>query len=84
MFARIGIMRAFNRHVERVFDLSRKDPHWGRRKLARDRLAATRIITIYDKLEKGLSAPRFKLHLDKPRETFSVFNRICTWRKYFS
>jgi hypothetical protein len=36
MFARIGIMRALNRHVERVFDPSRKDKHWGRRKLARD------------------------------------------------
>ena len=37
MFARIGVMRALNRHVERVFDPSRKDKHWGRRKLARDR-----------------------------------------------
>jgi len=37
MFARIGIMRALNRHVERVFDSSRKDHHWGRRKLARNR-----------------------------------------------
>jgi hypothetical protein len=36
MFARIGLMRALNRHVERVFDPSRKDKHWGRRKLARD------------------------------------------------
>jgi cob(I)alamin adenosyltransferase len=36
MFARIGIMRAVNRHVERVFDPSRKDKYWGRRKLARD------------------------------------------------
>lgn len=36
LFARIGIMRAINRHVERVFDPSRKDKHWGRRKLARD------------------------------------------------
>ena len=36
MFARIGIMRALNRHVERVFDPSRKDKHWGRRKLKRD------------------------------------------------
>ena len=32
-----GVMRALNRHVERVFDPSRKDTHWGRRKLARDR-----------------------------------------------
>jgi hypothetical protein len=37
MFPRIGVMRALNRHVERVFDSSRKDHHWGRRKLARDR-----------------------------------------------
>jgi hypothetical protein len=34
MFARIGVM---NRHVERVFNPSRKDKHWGCRKLARDR-----------------------------------------------
>jgi hypothetical protein len=37
MFARIGVMRALNRHVERVFNPSRKDAHWGKRKLARDR-----------------------------------------------
>jgi hypothetical protein len=37
MFARIGIMRALNRHVERVFNPERKDHHWGKRKLARDR-----------------------------------------------
>jgi hypothetical protein len=36
MFARIGIRRALNRHVERVFDSSRKDKHWGKRKLKRD------------------------------------------------
>ena len=37
MFARICIRRALNRHIERVFDPSRKETHWGRRKLARDR-----------------------------------------------
>ncbi len=37
MFARIGVMQALNRHVERVFDPTRKEHHWGRRKLARDR-----------------------------------------------
>jgi hypothetical protein len=37
MFARIGFMRALNRHVERVFNPDRKDTHWGKRKLARDR-----------------------------------------------
>ena len=36
MLARIGVMLALNRHVERVFNLERKDRHWGRRKLARD------------------------------------------------
>jgi len=28
MFARIGVMRALNRHVERVFNSDRKDQHW--------------------------------------------------------
>ena len=37
MFARIGVLRALNRKVERVFNPDRKDHHWGRRKLARDR-----------------------------------------------
>jgi hypothetical protein len=36
-FARIATLQAINRHVERVFDPSRKEKHWGRRKLARDR-----------------------------------------------
>ena len=36
MFARIGIMRALNRHVERAFNPDRKEKHWGRRKLKRD------------------------------------------------
>jgi hypothetical protein len=31
MFARIGMMRALNRNVERVFDSSRKETHWERR-----------------------------------------------------
>jgi len=37
MFARIGVMRALNRHVERAFSPDRKDAHWRRPKLARDR-----------------------------------------------
>jgi hypothetical protein len=36
MFARIGMMRALNRHVERVFDPSLKETKWGKRKLKRD------------------------------------------------
>ncbi len=36
-FARIATLQAINRHVERVFNPDRKDHHWGKRKLARDR-----------------------------------------------
>jgi hypothetical protein len=36
MFARIGVMRALPRHVERLFNSDCKDPHWGKRKLKRD------------------------------------------------
>jgi hypothetical protein len=36
MMARIGMLKALNRNVERVFNQSRKDTHWGRRKLKRD------------------------------------------------
>ena len=36
MLARIGVMRALYRHVERVFNPDRKEPHWGKRKLKRD------------------------------------------------
>ena len=36
MMAHIGVMRAFNRNVEREFESSRKDKHWGKRKLKRD------------------------------------------------
>ncbi len=36
LHARVGMLRALNRHVERVFNPDRKDPHWGKRKLARD------------------------------------------------
>jgi hypothetical protein len=36
MMARIGVLQALNRNVERVFT-DRKDHHWGNRKLKRDR-----------------------------------------------
>jgi hypothetical protein len=28
LLARVGVLRALNRHVEHVFDPSRKDTHW--------------------------------------------------------
>jgi hypothetical protein len=37
MFARIGVMRGLNRGLVREFNPDRKDTHWGKRKLARDR-----------------------------------------------
>jgi hypothetical protein len=36
-FARIGVLRALHRHVEQVFEPTRRDLRWGRRRLARDR-----------------------------------------------
>jgi hypothetical protein len=36
MHAHIGMLRALNRHVERVFNPDRKDHHWGKRKRKRD------------------------------------------------
>jgi hypothetical protein len=36
MLARIGIMKALNRGYVREFNTSRKDTHWGQRKLKRD------------------------------------------------
>lgn len=36
VFARIGILRALNRHYVPEFNPKGKEPHWGRRKLKRD------------------------------------------------
>jgi hypothetical protein len=36
MFARIGVVRALNRHHVPEFNPKGKEPHWGRRKLKRD------------------------------------------------
>ena len=36
MHARVGVLKALNRNVERTFS-DQKDHHWGKRKLARDR-----------------------------------------------
>jgi hypothetical protein len=36
MLARIGVMKALNRHVERAFNPDAKEHHWGKRKLKRD------------------------------------------------
>jgi hypothetical protein len=36
MHARVGVLRALNRNVERVFNPDRKETRWGKRKLKRD------------------------------------------------
>ena len=36
MHARIGVLKALNRNVERVLNQSRKDTHWGKRKFKRE------------------------------------------------
>ena len=36
MLARIGVVRALNRHHVPEFNPKGKEPHWGRRKLKRD------------------------------------------------
>jgi len=36
MMARIGVMRALNRNIERGFNPWRKEKHFGKRKLKRD------------------------------------------------
>jgi hypothetical protein len=36
MLARMGVMKALNRGVERVFNSDRKETHWGKWKLKRD------------------------------------------------
>jgi hypothetical protein len=41
MFARISIMTALNRGHVREFDSSRKDHHWGRRKLGAGSMTGT-------------------------------------------
>jgi hypothetical protein len=36
-FARMGMMQALYPNGEPVYDTSRKDPHWGRHKLVKER-----------------------------------------------
>ena len=36
LFAKMGMLRAVDRNVKRVFNPSRKDPHWGPRRLKRE------------------------------------------------
>jgi hypothetical protein len=36
LFAKMGLLRATNQHIETVFIPARNDTHWGKRKLKRD------------------------------------------------
>jgi len=63
MMARIGVMKALNRHIVREFNPERKDTHWGKRKLKRDQswpsgsTSKTRLVTAitWRSLEPGRS-----------------------------
>jgi hypothetical protein len=37
MHTRLGMLRALDQQIERAFNPDRKDHHWGKRKLVRDR-----------------------------------------------
>jgi hypothetical protein len=56
MFARIGVMRALNRHRVREFNQNRKIHHWGRRKCA-----------INDEVGKGLCQPSYTVSRNHSR-----------------
>jgi hypothetical protein len=68
MFARIGVMRALNRHHVREFDLDRKTHHWGKAK------AQDGSMTVWDTrwVPSGLACarspplPRFRALLRRP------------------
>jgi hypothetical protein len=53
MFARIGVMQALNRHVERVFDTSRKPPSLGKAKA----LEGPMTVLIYVNTSKQVGDP---------------------------
>jgi hypothetical protein len=61
LHARVGMLRALNRHVERVFNPDRKDPHWGKRKLARDRWTALQQLIRRTQPPVCLARPLFDL-----------------------
>jgi hypothetical protein len=46
MLARIGIMKAFNRHVVREFKPSEKKTHWGKAEAGAGSMMAIKIIWI--------------------------------------
>jgi hypothetical protein len=64
MFARIGVMRALNRHVERVFNSDRKDQHWD----------AGSWRGIDDNDLKALRRHRSSRHVLKPRPIISAIS----------
>ena len=69
MLARIGVMKALNRHVERVFNSERKDTHWGKRKLKRDQCAN---LGGGDSLaDLGIERPRCGAGIRRDRPLFS-------------
>jgi hypothetical protein len=60
MHARVSMLRALNRHVERVFNPDRKDTHWGKWKFKEGSMRpwAPSQVTRHSRLEVGRASPR--------------------------
>jgi hypothetical protein len=74
MMARIGVMKALNRHVEHVFNEhvfnpDRKDTHWGKRKLKRDEYTPPSMPTM-EALGKGIKQAATEAKLINPMSDF--------------
>jgi hypothetical protein len=67
MMARISVMKALSRHVERVLDPDRKDTHWGKRKLKRDEYTPPSVPTM-EALGKGIKQAATDAKLINPIE----------------
>jgi hypothetical protein len=68
-FARIGVMRALNRHHVQGFNPSRKEHHWGRRKLCGHRGVDVRPLFEAARMGRGLKEKRRTFELSSFRRT---------------
>jgi hypothetical protein len=70
MFAGIGVMRALNRHVERVFNPSRKEKHWGRQQAGAGSVSLLYILALLPRRD-----PRATSMIKLAFAAFLLFNR---------
>jgi hypothetical protein len=62
VFARIGVMRALTRYVERAFDSSRKESRCGKRKLPRSKRSDIR----FGSKGELTALAAYRMHKEKP------------------